>query len=115
MAGEGTSPSRPATVALRAGREAARVHGLAEEVGGGEDLRVAQPRSAAGERLRAAAGEWGGDDTVGHEPDYAAQACPSSMLMSRCEEARNEIRNRFAKQSLRACLVRVRVKPFGGF
>src|SRR5215211_3269686 len=61
-------------------REAPRVHDLAEEVGRGEDLRLARPSSAAGERLRAAAGEWGGDDIVGHEPDYAAQARQRSRL-----------------------------------
>ena len=59
MACGGSTSSRAATMALRAGGGAARVHGLAEEVGGRKNLRVARPRPAAGEGLRAAAGENG--------------------------------------------------------
>src|ERR671910_664045 len=50
------------------------VLGLPRRGGGGEDLRLAGPGSAAGERLREAAGDRGRDDPLGHEPHHAAQA-----------------------------------------
>ncbi len=80
MAALGTSPPRPAAVALRAGGEAAQVSGVTEEVGGGEDVRQVEPVAAVRQgRLRETAGDGGGHDLRGDELDNAAQAGTSGM------------------------------------
>src|SRR5215216_5915500 len=72
--------SRPAAVALRTGGETARLPGAAQEVGGGEDIRVAGTSAEAGQGLRAIAADRSGHDLLGHEPNYAPQACQRGRL-----------------------------------
>ncbi len=67
-------PNRQLAVALRAGGEAPRVPGAAEEVGGGAHFRLVEPVAATEQGLRTLAGNVGGDDLRGDEPDHAAQA-----------------------------------------
>jgi hypothetical protein len=67
-------------VALGAGGEAARIAGSAPApLGGGEDLRVAEPSSASEQGLREVAGESGGHDLQRDEPAHAAQAGAGSV------------------------------------
>jgi putative transposase len=51
LARGGAAPPRPATVALRAGGEAARLPSSAPALGGREDLRVAEPGLSQVRRL----------------------------------------------------------------
>ncbi len=61
------------SVALRTGGETAWLPGAAEEVGCGEDVRVAGASAQAGQGLRAATGDRSGYDLLGHELHHAPQ------------------------------------------
>ena len=96
----GAAPPGPAEVALRVKGEAKWVPGSAPPVGGREDLRVAGAGAAARQRLREAAGNSGGHDPRGHEPDHVAAARTSRLLRPTYTLSR-EARKSFAKQFLR--------------